>query len=543
MSTVVVIQARTSSTRLPAKVLLPINGLPLVILSAKRAANTGKKVIIATSTDTSDDFLSELVSKYGFNCYRGDLNNVLSRFVEALKEYRDETLVFRLTADNVFPNGELLDDMERVFNASGLNYLACNGVPSDVPYGVSVELMRLKDLREANRQVTAATDQEHVTPFLKRKYGVTYFTGYRELGAGAYRCTVDNFDDYVVIQKVFRDVLPENIISIDLKSLVYKLKRIGFQPYGDVLVDKLVLGTAQLGMRYGITNTKGQPSFESAQTLIKQAIANGVQYLDTARAYGESEAVIGNALQHGWKPRVQVITKLSGIGETCAFETNVECVAALVDRSVFQSLVSLRVETIDVLLLHQASDLTLYQGYIFQRLLELKKLGFIKQLGVSVQSPDELLGVLKNPEIEFIQMPFNILDWRWSEAIAAIKREQKRRRITIHVRSCLLQGLLISNNEVFWRQANIENNRVITTWLLSMAKSYNRHSITDLCINYVKSHYWIDGLVIGMEDVSQLEENIQILTNPCFDSTQLHEIESSRPHVAEQTLNPAKWNN
>ena len=105
MKRVAILQARTNSSRLPGKVLLPINGIPLVVLAAQRASNTGIEVVVATSTETTDDALADLLSLHGIKYYRGSLDNTLDRIVSALSKYDDSCLVFRLTADNIFPDG------------------------------------------------------------------------------------------------------------------------------------------------------------------------------------------------------------------------------------------------------------------------------------------------------------------------------------------------------------------------------------------------------------------------------------------------------
>lgn len=171
MKSVVVLQARTNSSRLPGKVLLPIKGEPLAVLAAKRAANTGRQVIVATSTEWSDDGLAALLKGQGLGCFRGSLDDVLGRVVSALAEYDDQTIVFRLTADNIFPDGNLLDVMEADFLARGLDYLCSNGEPSGLPYGMSAEVTRLAHLREASLEASVDFDREHVTPYVIRKFG------------------------------------------------------------------------------------------------------------------------------------------------------------------------------------------------------------------------------------------------------------------------------------------------------------------------------------------------------------------------------------
>ncbi|HEY8360977.1 MAG TPA: hypothetical protein VIL30_26255, partial [Ramlibacter sp.] len=106
---IVVLQARTSSSRLPAKVLLPLAGMPVAVLAARRAANTGSQVIVATSTGGDDDALAGLLRDHGIPCHRGSLHDVLQRMVDAAAGYPDHSVFVRLTADNVFPDGALID--------------------------------------------------------------------------------------------------------------------------------------------------------------------------------------------------------------------------------------------------------------------------------------------------------------------------------------------------------------------------------------------------------------------------------------------------
>ena len=156
---VVVLQARTNSKRLPAKVLLDFKGVPLVVLAARRAGNTGRPVLVATSSKASDNALAETLECFEQPYFRGDLEDVLQRFVAALRGYDDDTLVFRLTADNVVPDGHLLDEIEDDFMARGLDYLTSSTATSGLPYGTSVEVMRLSSLRDADKATREACDR------------------------------------------------------------------------------------------------------------------------------------------------------------------------------------------------------------------------------------------------------------------------------------------------------------------------------------------------------------------------------------------------
>lgn len=538
MKSVAILQARTNSTRLPGKVLLPINGLPIVVLAAKRAANTGRQLIVATSIETSDDSLAAIVEGHGLTCFRGSLNNTLDRVVSALSTFDDQTIVFRLTADNLFPDGALLDEIENDFLDRNLDYLCCNGAPSGLPYGMSAEVTRLGHLREAARESVLAYDQEHVTPYVVRKFGAKYFENYISLAKGHYRCTIDCLDDYLGIEKVFSGVAdPVNISSFDL---ICRLVKAPYQPVAASPVPRLVLGTAQLGSNYGIANTVGQPDQQSCLALIKTAISNGVAYLDTAHAYGNSEVMIGQSLQNGWVGRVKVITKLSPL-QDCPQNASRTVLSAFVDASIFESCSRLGIRKIDVLMLHRASHLFDWNGGVWQRLLELQASGVIGELGVSVQNPVELAKSLDFPEVRYIQLPFNLLDWRWDDSIAVLMKAKSSRKLTIHVRSALLQGLLPSTDENHWQRAHVELSSVVRGWLLSQAAACQRANVTDLCLSYVNSLPWVDGVATGMESMGQLIENINYFNLPSLTMEQTATIKKTRPKLSEYSLNPAHW--
>lgn len=538
LKSVVVLQARTNSARLPGKVLLPINGLPLVVLAAKRAANKGKEVIVATSRESTDDALAALVQQYGIRCYRGSLNNVLERIVAALDEYDDTTLVFRLTADNVFPDGSLIDEMERDFIQRNLDYLCCNGEPSGLPYGLSVELTRLRHLRTAVESTQSLFDREHVTPYIRRIFGDVHYQKYRSLGKGNFRCTIDCLDDYLSIQSVFSKI--RDAVEISALELVTHLDGAIYQPTYSNMAAKLVFGSAQLGMDYGIANKSGKPDWSTASCLIKTAITNGVSYIDTARAYGNSEEVIGNVLKSGWGARVKVVTKLSPL-QDCPRDATPAVVKAFVDASVYQSCSALHMSSLDVLILHRASCVHDWDGVAWSRLLEHKANGVLNVLGISVQSPAELALALDLPDVGLIQMPFNVFDWRWDSLIPKIEEKKQKHGLIIHVRGALLQGLLPSTCAEHWYRANVQNYKLFTSWLALQSRNTASNSVADFCLRAVKTLDWVDGVVVGMESLDQLAANITTFCSPNLPEAAIKTLTDSYPRLEEKSLNPTFW--
>jgi spore coat polysaccharide biosynthesis protein SpsF len=377
-----------------------------------------------------------------------------------------------------------------------------------------------------------------VTSYVARKFGSIFFEKYLALKKGHYRCTIDCLDDYVLIQNVFSSIVDP--VRISMFDLIEKLQKTQFQPVGALAVPRLIFGAAQLGSNYGITNKAGQPDRLMCQALIKTAISNGVAYLDTARAYGNSEIMIGQSLKNGWFGRVKVITKLSPLLD-CPQNATKNVLNAFVDASIFESCRALNVQKIDVLMLHRASHLFDWNGGAWQRILELQASGVINKLGVSVQSPVELEKLFNISAISYIQLPFNILDWRWDEIVPKLITIKATRSLTIHVRSTLLQGLLTSSNENHWRTAHVEHSFAVRDWLKSQVIAFKRLNIVDLCLSYVNAMSWVDGIVTGMETMDQLIENINYLNLPLLTTEQIETIKKTRPKLSARSLNPSLW--
>jgi spore coat polysaccharide biosynthesis protein SpsF len=512
--------------------------MPVAILAARRAMNTGIPLVVATSVEPDDDGLVEELHAAGLAAHRGSLENTLARIVGALAAYDDGTMVIRLTADNVFPDGRLLEELIADFGARDLDYLRCNGEPSGLPYGMSVEITRLRHLREADAKAETAFDREHVTPYIGRKFGVAHFEKYKALGKGHYRCTIDNYDDYIGLRSVFQgESQPVTVPALDL---VGRLEGGRYQPWGRSAVSQLVVGGAQLGMRYGIANSSGQPEQATATAILKSAIGNGATHVDTARAYGASEAVIGSALSGGWEDRVGVITKLSPL-DGCDEGASAQVVNARIDASVNESCARLRRSSLDVLLLHRASHLKTWDGLAWRRLVELRDEGRVRAIGVSVQQPVELDAALDVDGVEFIQLPFNILDWRWLEVVGKLQAARSKRHIHVHARSPLLQGLLCTRDESAWRRAHVSAPTEIWTWLDDCVLRFGRNDVSDLCFAYARAQRWIDGIVVGMETIGQLATNVGHFNAPPLTVEQAGEVDAGRPRLGADTLDPSHW--
>lgn len=296
------------------------------------------------------------------------------------------------------------------------------------------------------------------------------------------------------------------------------------------------MGSVQLGLAYGAANRTGKPTRAVALRLVRRASDAGIEAFDTARAYGDAEERLGEALV-GRKTRT--VTKLAPLSDL-APDASPQMVRAAVDASIAASLAALRRDSLDCLLLHRASHMQAFDGVIWKRLRELSAEGRIAALGVSVQSPDEAFAALGDPEVRHIQMPFNLLDWRWDDSGLpdALKR---RPHVTVHARSVFLQGLLAAGDPALWPNIDGVDAAQLVAWLETAARKFNRAGVADLALAFVRGQAWIDGAVVGMETEDQLEANLKLSARPPLSPADCAAIEAMRPRVPVQLLDPAQW--
>ncbi|HWA30387.1 MAG TPA: aldo/keto reductase [Rhizomicrobium sp.] len=300
---------------------------------------------------------------------------------------------------------------------------------------------------------------------------------------------------------------------------------------------ELVLGSVQLGVAYGAANRTGMPSHGQALRLVHRAVDSGITKFDTARSYGESENRLGEALEE--RKGIRTVTKLSPLTELSA-DASRDDVRETVDRSIWASLLALRRAKLDCLLLHRAAHMTAFNGWIWERLLEHLEEGSVLSLGVSVQTPDEALMAVGCKDVQHIQLPFNLLDWRWRKT-GVIDRIRQREHLTVHARSVFLQGILAADDASLWPKIDGVNAPDLVNFLTELARRYDRKDTADLCLAYARGQDWIDGVVIGMETEEQLDKNLRLATLPPLSYWDCAEMEADVPRVPAQLLNPAEW--
>ncbi len=533
-------QARVSSTRLPGKALLPVAGLPAVVLAARRAARAGADLVVATSAEASDDGLAQVLSAAGLRVHRGPLDDVLARFVGASADLPDEAVIVRLTADNLFPDAGFIEGIVAALIDSGLDYVGTSSPSDGLPYGLSAEAFRLSALREAAEQAVETLDRSDVTPWIVRNQpGRIYDDLAERVGQPHLRCTIDTIDDYQRVWRVFEGLAdpvaaPHQALCARLAALPDAPRfRVPHKMVGEAPHGTLVLGTAQLGQDYGLANRSGCPAQEDAVAMLRRAIEHGVTHIDSAGFYGDAERRIGLALAQGWHSRASVVTKISvpkglGGGEQ----------RALVDAQVFGSCRALGLETLDTVLLHEAWPLSDPARPYLGRLIELRDEGVLRRVGLSVEQPQDLALALETEELEHLQIPCNLLDHRWAES-GLLGRLAARGDLLVHGRSAFLQGLLVAEDEAPWRRIGAPLE--IKAALQGLVDDLDRESLADLCLAFMRAQGWLDGIVVGAETPAQLEANLRLFTEPALTPDDCETVRRRLPRAPDWLLDPGQW--
>lgn len=520
--------------------------MPLAILCAERLHNTGTDVVLATSDHPTDDALSAIAERAGVKVFRGSLTDVLARFAACTADLDGEDIVVRMTADNPVPDGDFVGRLVDAFVEQQPTYLGTRWPEDGLPYGLGGEVFTAGRLRRAAASAHTPSQREHVTTFLVEKDSGRRIGTHGALAEGDWshlRCTIDTLADYVAMARVFDSV--GDPIKASWRSFLPSLPR--GAPTGGRRVpcvvkngesySRLALGTAQVGMQYGIANRTGSPSDEELRAMLVAAVSAGVTHLDTAREYGNAETRIGEVLDAERLGSTRVITKLAAL-PAYGPRTKRSEIARAVDASVFRSCHALRRRRIDVVMFHRYTDMVRWKGAALDRLAELAEEGVIGALGVSVYTPAEAIESLGDERIQQVQIPFNLLDSRWlgdefQSSLAA------RPDVTIHARSVFLQGLLINSPEVWPKWFRRRNGFVAS--ILKLCVDLGRQSPADLCMAYVSAHPWVTTMVLGAERLDQLEELLGLASARPLTPAEVEHVMATFDDVPARLVNPAKW--
>jgi len=286
-------------------------------------------------------------------------------------------------------------------------------------------------------------------------------------------------------------------------------------------MSRIALGTVQFGLPYGIANQNGQVTRTAAKAMLQLAVANGIDTLDTAIAYGESETCLGEAGTQNFK----MVTKLPAIPDGCTDVKN------WVQEQVSESISRLGASVLYGLLLHFPRQLLGSDGKtLYQTLQGSKASGLVQKVGVSIYAPSELEILTPQYRFDLIQAPFNLVDRRlhtsgWLQRL-------NDEGVEIHTRSTFLQGLLLMP------QSGIPNK--FAPWDELWGKWHDwlaQHAVSAVqaCLVFPLSFPEIERVIVGADSVSQLEQIISAAADAA--PVDLPDLNCD----AENLINPAHW--
>lgn len=284
---------------------------------------------------------------------------------------------------------------------------------------------------------------------------------------------------------------------------------------------KLALGTAQFGQPYGIANQAGQVSLHEGKAMLQLAADNGLDTLDTAIAYGESEQRLGEIGIQGW----QVVSKLPIIPDDCSDTLQ------WVTEAVNGSLRRLNVSSLYGLLLHRPQQLMEKNGdKVYRALQQLKQDGLVQKIGISIYDSSELDVLCNHYQFDLVQAPFNIMDRRlidtgWLSRLAEQGME-------LHVRSAFLQGLLLMAPSD--RPSKFDRWAPLWSKWHEWLKDVNLTPL-EACLRYALSFSEISRVITGVENVNQLSEILQAAQGSAPEPRDAFKTDDP------DLLNPAHW--
>jgi spore coat polysaccharide biosynthesis protein SpsF (cytidylyltransferase family)/aryl-alcohol dehydrogenase-like predicted oxidoreductase len=497
----VVIQSRLSSSRLPGKALMPVGGMPLIELVARRASRSGHEVVVATSEEHYDDRIAEHLDRVGIRVVRGPLDDVLGRFVAATADLDPDDRVVRLTGDNPVADAALVDELLAAMKVSGHIYGRVD--IERAPEGLGAEAFSVEVLRDAAERAAEPYDREHVTPWLRRELGELLFTPERcPPDPRRYRCTIDVLADYHRVASLFADLVDP--VGTHWSELTAELgRRLGpdtrslpVRDGSELGQSALVLGGTALGRLYA-----GPPGVGEAarvRRILERAVELGVTHVETGRGDPDSERALRACGEPALEGRLRVVVRVAPlVGLTAADDGRLA--ALWVESSLERSFAELGRRRADAVLFERAADALAGGGASWARLQQYRATGEVGRIGVCVASPSEVATIAALEGLGYLELSLNVLDRRWPEGNPA-QLLHEGGQVVVVAHSVYRQGRLLRPEG-----AHPDHDRV-----RRLATELGRESVADLCVAYVLGHPWVDCVVVGATTPEQVAENVRL---------------------------------
>jgi aryl-alcohol dehydrogenase-like predicted oxidoreductase len=305
-----------------------------------------------------------------------------------------------------------------------------------------------------------------------------------------------------------------------------ELGKTGFQ------VSEVSLGTVEIGMPYGIAENGKVPTSDEVEAirLLNYALDRGINFIDTARAYGESEAIIGRAL-HGRRREFILASKVLSRGGQ---DLTPEQMRDLTIASVHESLRLLQTDSIDLMMVHCGATEILPDETIFETLTQLRNQGCIRAIGASVYGEEAALAAINHGGYECLQIAYNLLDRRPEAAVLAVAREKG---VGLVARSVLLKGALTDRYHHLPNQLSELTNAVQELEQLARRISV---ALPELAYRYVISQGVPQTVLVGTASINELQQILDFVSGGPLLEEQIAEIRTI-PMLDSYYLNPGNW--
>ncbi len=294
---------------------------------------------------------------------------------------------------------------------------------------------------------------------------------------------------------------------------------------------RLMLGTVQFGMPYGVANRTGQPEYAEVVRIVATAVEGGVRWFDTAAAYGSSEEVLGRALSElKLRDVVTVVTKIAPMSAEDVADSVLA--RAVIERSVEQSRQRLGLERLPVVLFHREAD-----AAHLEVLDELRGRGVVERVGVSCDNPPVgALGLVEDWRVAALQIPANLLDRR--HLVSGLLPRAASRSVLVFVRSAFLQGLLVMPEEQV--PGHLRGVLPARKCLESVAREAGM-TVAELALRFLQSQPGVTSVLCGVETASQMRENLRIADQGPLPEDLLARLMSWSPELPEALVTPSAW--
>ncbi len=298
-----------------------------------------------------------------------------------------------------------------------------------------------------------------------------------------------------------------------------------------MIENKLCLGTAQFGFKYGINNKAGQPSKQEVFEMLDYAREYGINCFDTAVAYGEAEEILGEYVNlRKLGKNISIISKLkpNTIDEQSKDNRKV------VREQIENSLKKLNIEVLESYLLHTPTNF--YNESVIEELLKCKKDGLIKNIGVSIYETKHAIDVVSSKKVDCIQIPYSVFDQRLNNT--EFFKIAKKNNVKVFARSAFIQGLILM------REKDIpENLKITKDYLKVFDEIIKDHKLSrvEAALLFSYNNPNIDYVVFGVDNLKQLKQNVKIVNKNINFQKCMNELLNNFKNVEKNIIIPSLW--